>query len=94
MERIWQDYGGRGVTVMGIASGDSAEAAQRTVAQYGLSYTLGLDGDGAGIAAAYGLTGVPETFVLDVDGRVAAVYVGVAEEADLRTELDALLDSE
>ncbi len=63
-------------------------------AQYGLSYPLGLDVDGAGIAGDYGLTGVPETFVLDGDGRVAAVYVGAADEAALRAELDALLGGE
>ena len=63
MERIWRDYQGRGVAMVGIATGDEVAAAKDAANRYGLTYTVAIDVDGAAIAHDYGITGVPETFV-------------------------------
>jgi peroxiredoxin len=58
--------------------------------QFGLTYPLGLDPEGR-IATLYGITAVPETFVIDPQGQTAAVHVGPVDAAELRQDLDSLL---
>jgi cytochrome c biogenesis protein CcmG/thiol:disulfide interchange protein DsbE len=68
--------GMKGVTLYGIAWKDSAKNAQAFLAQAGNPYDrIDLDADGrAGID--WGITGVPETFVIDGTGVVRLRYAG------------------
>ena len=107
LEAIWQDYGPRGVTVVGLAYTDTEPAARAFVAAHGLTFPSGPD-RGARASTRYGLTGVPETVVIDArgrlvalplaDGTVAAKLVGPLVDggalppAALRALLDRLLD--
>ena len=43
--------------------------------QYGVTYTVGYDDDGE-VAIDYGLSGVPETFIIDAEGKVVARLPG------------------
>lgn len=60
----------RGVRLIGIAYKDKPEAARAFLAEFGNPYSrIGLDSDGrAGIE--WGISGVPETFVIDRHGIV------------------------
>ncbi len=69
IEAFWQRYRSSGLVVVGIAIQDTPEAALSFARQYGKSYILGLDEDGKA-AIDYGVTGVPETFVINRDGKV------------------------
>ena len=62
-----------------------------TAARFGITYPLGLDLEDR-ISTAYGITAVPETFIVDVEGRVAYVHIGPLNAEELRGELDGLLD--
>jgi cytochrome c biogenesis protein CcmG/thiol:disulfide interchange protein DsbE len=68
--------GMKGVSLYGIAWKDSAKNAQDFLAQVGDPYgRIDLDADGrAGID--WGITGVPETFVIDGTGVVRLRYAG------------------
>lgn len=68
--------GMKGVSLYGIAWKDSAKNAQGFLAQVGNPYSrIDLDTDGrAGID--WGITGVPETFVIDGTGVVRLRYAG------------------
>jgi cytochrome c biogenesis protein CcmG/thiol:disulfide interchange protein DsbE len=68
--------GMNGVALYGIAWKDSAKNAQAFLAQVGDPYNrIDLDADGrAGID--WGITGVPETFVIDGTGVVRLRYAG------------------
>lgn len=68
--------GMKGVALYGIAWKDSAKNAQDFLAQFGNPYShIDLDADGrAGID--WGITGVPETFVIDGSGVVRLRYAG------------------
>lgn len=74
-EKFWQIYKDKGVIVAGIAIQDSPEAALNFADQYGKTYLLGLDVDGRA-AIDYGVTGVPETFVIDKNGRIVHKEAG------------------
>jgi cytochrome c biogenesis protein CcmG/thiol:disulfide interchange protein DsbE len=53
----------------------------------------GLTFDGPGeTVGRYGVTGFPETFVLDREGRVIEVFVGAVNSDEDRAELEAAVD--
>ena len=74
-EKFWQAAKGRDVVVVGIAIQDTVEAAQKFALQYGKTYILGLDEDGVA-AIDYGVSGVPETFIIDRAGIIVHKEVG------------------
>jgi len=65
-----------GVVIYGINYKDPPEAARKFLADLGNPYTrIGVDADGrAGID--WGLYGVPETFLVDRNGRIRFKWVG------------------
>ncbi len=89
LQAVWEEYRGRGVTFVGIAYKDEEAAVRDFVARHGLTYPIGIDQAGS-IADAYGITGVPETFVVGPDGRVAAMYIGPVTAEELRVALQGV----
>lgn len=69
-EAFWQMYKDKGIAVAGIAIQDSPEAALQFAQTYGKTYMLGLDSEDGKAAIDYGVTGVPETFIIDRNGVV------------------------
>jgi len=90
LEGIWESYRDRGVAFIGPAYQTDVASVQDSVAEHGLTYPVGVD-SGDQIADTYGITGVPETFVLDATGHVAFIHIGPVTDAGLRSELDSLL---
>ncbi len=90
LQATWSAFRERGVVFVGAASQDTRENVEAAVERFGLTYPVGLD-QGERIASAYGITGVPETFVIDARGRVAQVYIGPVTEARLRSDLTQLV---
>ncbi|SMF29554.1 TlpA family protein disulfide reductase [Pseudobacteriovorax antillogorgiicola] len=89
-ERFWKAYQDNGVKVVGVAIQDTPEDARRFAAQYGKTYILGLDTDGSA-AINYGVTGVPETFVINSEGMILHKEAGPVSEAKLQ-EFAAMLN--
>jgi cytochrome c biogenesis protein CcmG/thiol:disulfide interchange protein DsbE len=81
----------QGGTVLGVDVLDVRSDAGAFAAEYGLTYPMLRDGSGDS-AEAFGLTGYPETFVIDRRGRIVAVTRGPLEEADLRRQVLPLLE--
>ncbi len=72
-----------GVNLVGINHKDQAANARRFLARYGNPYTaIGTDGDGRA-AIEWGVYGMPETFVLDGQGRIVYKHVGPISEETL-----------
>ncbi len=65
-----------GVTLYGVNYKDEAENARRFLGRYGNPFgALGVDQKGRG-AIEWGVYGMPETFVVDGQGRIAYKHVG------------------
>lgn len=79
------------VPVYGLNYKDTPEAAQAYLRQFGNPYvSSGLDPRGrAGLD--WGVYGVPETFVIDGEGRVRFKLVGPLTDEALRTQLEPVL---
>jgi cytochrome c biogenesis protein CcmG/thiol:disulfide interchange protein DsbE len=75
------------IAVHGIAYRDEAGAAAAWLARHGDPYgDVGLDASGQH-ALNWGLTGVPETYILDAEGRIRYKYTGPISRSDLETVL-------
>jgi cytochrome c biogenesis protein CcmG/thiol:disulfide interchange protein DsbE len=81
-----------GVTVVGVGFRDTESAARMFIDELDLTYPNGND-DGLKITARYGVTGAPETFIIDSDGKVAAYYIGQFPGEWLDDTLSALIGS-
>ena len=87
LERVWLRYRAKGLVVLGVDANDFRSDARGFIRRYGLTYPVVYDGPGKTLKH-YGVTGFPETFVLDRDGRVVEAFVGAIASDDERTRLE------
>jgi cytochrome c biogenesis protein CcmG/thiol:disulfide interchange protein DsbE len=86
----WGRYRERGVVLVGIDFEDTEDAALAYAAEMGGDWPLVTD-PGSRTAIAYGVYGVPETFVISPDGTIAAKAVGGVTYEWLTEEIDGAL---
>ncbi len=70
-----QDNLGDDVVLVGMDIWDAEGDAREFLEQYGVTYVVGHDSNGE-VAIDYGVSGVPETFVIDAEGRIVARMPG------------------
>jgi cytochrome c biogenesis protein CcmG, thiol:disulfide interchange protein DsbE len=76
VERIYQAYGNRNVTVVGISQNEAKDTAA-FIKEYGLTFLILLDDTHAyPVSNAYGLTNVPSIFWITRDGEIEIASVG------------------
>jgi cytochrome c biogenesis protein CcmG, thiol:disulfide interchange protein DsbE len=90
LEQTWREYEARGVQLLGIAYKDAGSKAQAFLAEYDATYPSALD-PGNRVSRAYGVTGVPETFIIDQEGILVRHVLGAVNAAQLRQEIDVIL---
>jgi cytochrome c biogenesis protein CcmG/thiol:disulfide interchange protein DsbE len=90
LERWQKRIAPRGGTVVGVDALDVTSDARAFMRQYGLTYPMLHDGDGHS-QQRFGITGYPETFVIDRRGRVAAVRRGTVDDAFMSQSVLPLL---
>jgi cytochrome c biogenesis protein CcmG/thiol:disulfide interchange protein DsbE len=79
-----------GGTVLGITVQDATPDSRAFAAEHGLRFPSLRDVDGE-LGKDYGRTGVPETFVIDREGRVAAISRGQVDDEFFEANLPAVL---
>jgi cytochrome c biogenesis protein CcmG/thiol:disulfide interchange protein DsbE len=75
-----------GVRFVGVDARDVEDDARAFVRRYGLNYPHGRD-HGADVADRWGVTGYPETFVLDRTGRAVQWFAGPIDATALRAAI-------
>ena len=90
LERWHRRMSKRGGTVLGVDMLDVTGDAQDFIAEYKLTYPSMKDKDGHGIDT-YGVAQYPETFVIDREGRIAAVQRGPVDDRFMRAKVEPLL---
>ena len=91
LEREWQRYRGRGVVFLGVDDKDFASDARRFVSAHGLTFTMLADGSGH-VTGDYGISQVPETYVLNRQGRVVAHLAGPINGSGLSSGFRSALE--
>jgi cytochrome c biogenesis protein CcmG/thiol:disulfide interchange protein DsbE len=91
LETFQKAHGGQNFTVLGVDLDDRTDDANKFVAMYGLSYPQLRDGNGRERRDAYGMTGIPENFLIDPQGKVALIHRGPVTDTYLREQIAPLI---
>jgi cytochrome c biogenesis protein CcmG/thiol:disulfide interchange protein DsbE len=83
-------YQPKGVKFVGIAYNDKPDDSKRWLEELGKTYPSLVDA-GSRVAIDYGISGVPETFILDKQGVVAFKKFGPITTPEITQKLDSLL---
>ncbi len=89
LNRLQRQLAGR-ATVVGVAWNDLTGDTRRFVHDFHVGYPILRDVDGS-FAGAYGVKGMPETFVLDPQGRIVALRRTEVTPEWIATAIDPLL---
>jgi cytochrome c biogenesis protein CcmG/thiol:disulfide interchange protein DsbE len=84
LQAFWEKYRDQGFVVVGVAIQDTRDAAAEFAMQYGKKYLLTLDEEGKA-SIDYGITGVPETYLINKEGIVVHKEVGPVTMQSLET---------
>ena len=90
LDQIWQQVRDSGVVVIGIDFEDNIGNARAYVRTAGLTYPV-VEDTNSRTALAYGLRGVPETFVVNQSGRVVYRVIGPIAAPALASEINSVL---
>jgi cytochrome c biogenesis protein CcmG/thiol:disulfide interchange protein DsbE len=90
LERWSRQIAARGGSVIGVDTFDASSDARSFMRQLHLTYPMLRDPNGD-VKASFGVTGFPESFVIDPSGRVAAIARGPVDDAFMRSAVMPLL---
>jgi cytochrome c biogenesis protein CcmG, thiol:disulfide interchange protein DsbE len=91
LNRLWDRYRDAGVVVVGVDFQDATGDARDFVARTGASYPVVADRRSQ-TALAYGVRGIPESYLVGPDGRLVDRVIGAVHPDRLGRRIDALLD--
>lgn len=90
LERARQQHHADGLEVLAVNVGQSADVAHRFLAKVAVSYAAVLD-PGQQISKDYGIRGLPVSYFIDREGRVAGRILGGGSDQALSTQLQRIL---
>lgn len=90
LETTWQQEKDRDIVFIGLDYLDQEPAAKAYLAEYQISYPNGPDLQ-SDAARRFGIKGVPETFFIDPEGKIAHMVIGpIVNEAQFAQALDKI----
>jgi cytochrome c biogenesis protein CcmG/thiol:disulfide interchange protein DsbE len=90
LERDWLRYRSRGVVFVGVDYHDLGADARTFVAAHGLTFPMLNDGPG-NVTGSYGISQVPETYVLDARGTIVAHLAGPVTDPAFAAKFQSVL---
>jgi cytochrome c biogenesis protein CcmG/thiol:disulfide interchange protein DsbE len=90
LDQIWQQFQDSGVVVVGVNFEDTTGGARDYVRAANVTYPV-VEDSNSRTALAYGLRGVPETFVVNQSGRVVNRVIGPVDATKLASEINSML---
>jgi cytochrome c biogenesis protein CcmG, thiol:disulfide interchange protein DsbE len=90
LDQTWQQFRDSGVVVLGVNFEDTTGDARDYVHTAGVAYPVVEDTDSR-TALAYGLRGIPETFIVDKSGRIVDRVIGPVDSAKLARQINSVL---
>lgn len=79
LNRIYREYGQRGLTVVGISVEDPNDAVKYFMKRHEVQYSILLDSKGQ-VARRYALIGFPTNLLLDRNGKILFQKPGIIDE--------------
>jgi peroxiredoxin len=85
-------YGKQGLTVIGVSMDDEGwKVVKPFIKSAAVPYRIVLGNEST--AKAYGIEQMPDTFLIDREGRIAATYVGMVDRSGIEKNIQDLLSS-
>lgn len=91
IETVHKEFADRKVVFVGVAVQDTEEKAGEFARTHGYTFAAGLDEKGE-IRQAYGIYGMPVTFIIDGKGIINRIRAGGITAAMLRQDLEKVLE--
>lgn len=76
IDGIYREMLANGLAVLGIAMDDDPAARASFVKRFGLGFTVLADPGGATVRKLFGAKDPPETYLIDTEGRIEAIWLG------------------
>jgi peroxiredoxin len=89
VQRAWEDEEGSDLTLVAVDFAESQPTVEEFAERLGLTFPIGMDSSGT-ITADYRITGFPSHFLVDKNGILRDIRVGLMSEATMREKLDLL----
>lgn len=86
LEAAWQKHKDEEIVFLGIDIQDSEKEALAFLKEFDITYPNGRDASGK-ISIDYGVWGIPETFLIDPEGRITYKHVGTLGGAIIAAKL-------
>ncbi|MCI0393375.1 MAG: TlpA family protein disulfide reductase [Chloroflexi bacterium] len=90
LENTWRAYRDKGVVFLGVAYVDVEPKSLEYLQRFGITYPTAPDLRSL-ISEEYEITGVPETFFINQEGKVVHIQIGPVDEPLLTGLLDQML---
>jgi thiol-disulfide isomerase/thioredoxin len=91
-EEFQDKYGSQGLQVIGISMDDDAKPVREFYQEFKMNYPVAVGNEK--IAEAYGgVLGLPVTFLIGRDGRLAAKYIGEVQISTLKQAIESQLQA-
>ena len=88
LAKVSKMYEGK-VEFLGIVTNDTRANALAFMNEFGITYDNGIDRENIG--TKYGITGIPETFWIDKQGRIVDRWIGAIDEVNLTSRTQKLI---
>jgi peroxiredoxin len=90
LQRLYVTEAGRGLVVLGVDQGESAEAAGAFARAHGVTFPILLDQDQR-YGRAYAAVGLPTSVIVDRSGHIVRGIDGMLTLADMHAAIDPVL---
>lgn len=87
MQRLAKKLAGEGFVMLAVSEDDEAGKVQAFVDEMNLDFPVLIDSTGT-VGRLYGITGYPETFIIDREGKQVARFIGPRDWSDPEVEQD------
>jgi cytochrome c biogenesis protein CcmG/thiol:disulfide interchange protein DsbE len=92
LDQTWQQFQDSGVVMIGVNFEDTIGDARAYVRTADVTYPT-VEDPASRAALAYGLRGVPETFVVNQSGRIVSHIIGPVDAPALASEINSILQA-
>lgn len=90
VEKLHKEFKDKGVVVLGINDEKVADAKQ-FVQKHGYTFPTLIDAESS-VSEQYGVQAIPQTLVIDRDGKIVAQFFGTGQAGNLRDTVKELLE--
>ncbi|MDD3519856.1 MAG: TlpA disulfide reductase family protein [Actinomycetota bacterium] len=88
---LYDKYKDQGIAFLGISLDDDLNALKQFVFDNNINYPIVIDNQVANVSGKWGISAIPTTFFIDIDGKILDKWIGQIPKEELDSVLKGLL---